>query len=588
MLTKGFLQKFISLRASLLAIVLLCWLLPTALLGTFIGLRFFGAMQEKTEAFLTTGAQQAQVRTLENIDKMVSLAKSVVYDGDLAAAVSGYESGKLNLETYFRLCRGYLERKYGREALCDFALFFRTAEPSTLFYTADDYSEATYFLLNAQPAMLEQSKALDTRCAFFAQDGRTYLARNLYNSRLELYGMLLLGLNEHQLFQPIREWCDQSGAAYALTLDGYGAGDLSYLDRPDGLSEEGDLLLYTLSSGTRDYALRFQVQANKRAVYREMEEFRTLMAWMLLLVVPLCIPILYFVNRRIVRPLAILSKASTRIQNGELGITVPIRGPDELGRLGNAFSNMSLQLKTLVDKSYKEEIALRDARIQAMQSRINPHFLNNALETINWQARMEESETVTAMVEALSLLLNASMDRGEQHLVPLREELKIADAYFYFVGLRFGDRLSVFRTVQEGLEERLIPRLVIQTLVENAIAHGIEPAGGGRILLNIFTQADFLVMEVVNNGKKLSPEGRQRIAKLLAEDKDHREHLGIRNVARRLHLLYGERASLTIGSDAHGETVATLRIPLEVSLGPSREAELSGSALPSTGRQESL
>ena len=96
------------------------------------------------------------------------------------------------------------------------------------------------------------------------------------------------------------------------------------------------------------------------------------------------------------------------------------------------------------------------------------------------------------------------------------------------------------------------------------------------------------IREVVNNGKKLSPEGRQRIAKLLAEDKDHREHLGIRNVARRLHLLYGERASLAIGSDAHGETVATLRIPLEVSLGPSREAELSGSALPSTGRQESL
>ena len=570
-MTKGFFQKFISLRASLLAIVLVCWLVPTALLGTFIGLRFFGAMQEKTEAFLTAGAQQAQVRTLENMDKMVSLAKSVVYDGDLASAVSGYENGKITLETYFRLCRSYLERKYGRETLCDFALFFRTADPSNIFYTADDYAEATHFILNVQDSMMKLSETLDTRCAFYAQDGRTYLVRNLYNSRLELYGMLLLGLSERQLFGPIQQWCSQFNAAYCLSLDSYQSGDLSYLDRPDGLSEEADLLLYTQSARSRDYRFHFQVQADKRAVYREMGEFRALMVWMLLLVVPLCIPILYFVNRRIVRPLAILSKASTRIQNGELGITVPIRGPDELGRLGNAFSNMSLQLKTLVDKSYKEEIALRDARIQAMQSRINPHFLNNALETINWQARMEESETVTAMVEALSLLLNASMDRGEQHLVPLKEELKIAEAYFYFVGLRFGDRLSVFQTIQEGLEERLIPRLVIQTLVENAISHGIEPAGGGRILLNIFIQVDFLVIEVVNNGKKLSPEDRQRISKLLAEDSDHREHLGIRNVARRLHLLYGEHASLTIGSDAHGETVATLRIPQEVSV-QDREA----------------
>lgn len=561
--TKAILPKFISLRASLLIIVLLCWLLPTALLGTFIGLRFFGAMQEKTEAFLITGAEQAQVRTLENIDKMVTLAKSVVYDGDLATAVSDYEDGKITLETYFRLCRSYLERKYGREALCDFALFFRSTEPATIFYTTDDYSEATHFSLYVQDTIMELSHTLDTRCAFYSQDGRTYLVRNLYNSRLDLYGMLLLGLNENQLFLPIRQWCSQWNAAYCLTLDRYQDGDSTYLDRPDGLSEQGDLLLYTLSASRRDYQFQFQVQANKRAVYREMGEFRALMTWMFLLVVPLCIPIVYFVNQRIVRPLAILSKASTRIQNGELGITVPIRGPDELGRLGSAFSNMSLQLKTLVDKSYKEQIALRDARIQAMQSRINPHFLNNALETINWQARMEDSETITAMVEALSLLLNASMDRGEQHLVPLREELKIADAYFYFVGLRFGDRLSVFQTIQEGLEDRLIPRLVIQTLVENAIAHGIEPSGGGRILLNIFTRMDFMVIEVVNNGKKLTPEDRQRIAKLLADDSATQEHLGICNVARRLRLLYTDRAALTIGSDAHGQTVATLHIPLE-------------------------
>lgn len=150
--------------------MLLCWLLPTVLLGTFIGLRFFGAMQEKTEAFLTTGAQQAQVRTLENIDKMVALAKSAVYDGDLAAAVSSYESGKINLDTYFRLCRGYLESKYGRETLCDFALFFTMAEPSTLFYTADDYPEVSYFLSHAQLPLMKLS-GLTVRGHINGKDG---------------------------------------------------------------------------------------------------------------------------------------------------------------------------------------------------------------------------------------------------------------------------------------------------------------------------------------------------------------------------------------------------------------------------------
>ena len=135
----------------------------------------------------------------------------------------------------------------------------------------------------------------------------------------------------------------------------------------------------------------------------------------------------------------LLAKASSLIEAGELGVTVPMRGDDELGRLGKAFTSMSLRLEELIKKTYKEEIALRDARIQAMQSRINPHFINNALESINWEARIEGSETISAMVESLSVLLNASMSRNDRRIVTLKEELEVAKAYFYFVGLSYGD-----------------------------------------------------------------------------------------------------------------------------------------------------
>jgi two-component system sensor histidine kinase YesM len=130
---------------------------------------------------------------------------------------------------------------------------------------------------------------------------------------------------------------------------------------------------------------------------------------------------------------------------------VPLRGYDVRGHLGVAFWEMSLRLKELIERSYKEEIALRDARIQALQSRINPHFLNNALEAINWQARMDGAGTVGEMVETLSVLLNASLDRSEQRLVPLRQELNIVDAYFYFVRLQFGDRLPIQRFIDPSL-----------------------------------------------------------------------------------------------------------------------------------------
>ena len=568
---KALLKRCQSLRFSLLLIVLLCWLVPTALLGGYLGTSFFEALRQKTEVSLMTSTEQAQVRLMENIDSVVTLAKDVVYDGELAEAVSDYDADVIRYEEYFAKCRSYLERKYGRERMIDFALFFRLQNPGGIFFTSDDYTSAMRFQQSVMKSVIAMSGELDTGCRFFLHDGQLYLMRNLFNTSMEKFGVLVLGLNQPALLAPAEETARELGARYLARIDISVLGNeddalaLSYaLDiAPQGMSEAGERLLYTLDSSTRDYTVRFQIRADKHEVYREMETFGRVMRWMFVLLVPLCLLVMTFVNRRIIRPISLLSEASTRIRGGELGVTVPMHGTDELGRLGSAFSAMSVQLKELVDKSYKEEIALRDARIQAMQSRINSHFLNNALETINWQARMEGSDSVCAMVEALSLLLNASMDRNERHLVPLREELSVADAYFYFIGLRFGDKLYVEKNVEVGAEDRPVPRLIIQTLVENAIEHGIAPMGGGRIQLNVFTTGDRLTVEVINNGNRLSAEDLSRIRRLMADGSVPEEHMGIRNVARRLKLMYGDKENFTIYSDERGQTVAAFSIPSE-------------------------
>ncbi|MEG0126741.1 MAG: hypothetical protein RR816_11755, partial [Clostridia bacterium] len=90
---KALFKQLLSLRFSILAIVLLCWLIPTVLLGSYLGSRFFGALKEKTEVFLMTSAQQAQVRTMENINAVVTLGKDAIYDGELYEAVNGYAQG---------------------------------------------------------------------------------------------------------------------------------------------------------------------------------------------------------------------------------------------------------------------------------------------------------------------------------------------------------------------------------------------------------------------------------------------------------------------------------------------------------------
>ncbi|NCB06085.1 MAG: hypothetical protein EOM69_11290, partial [Clostridia bacterium] len=101
-------EKLKTIKISLLMMVLICWLLPTLVLGFFMGTRFFQSLQDKTEAALISGAEHAQVLALKNISHVITLAKDVTYDGELSEAVRDYEVEKITYQEYFKIVRNYL------------------------------------------------------------------------------------------------------------------------------------------------------------------------------------------------------------------------------------------------------------------------------------------------------------------------------------------------------------------------------------------------------------------------------------------------------------------------------------------------
>ena len=555
-----------SLRFRILAIVLLCWLLPALLLGGYMGSVIFDALQQKTEAALTESAGHAQTLTVQAIRRAIIQAKDVTYDGELATTYAEYAAGRYNYASFYRISRNYLERKYGRDPLFVFAAYYPVNEPERLMYTVAGYNSALAFQQKYQERALRLGEFLSTRCTFAGWGDGLYLVRNLYNLRMERYGMLVLQLDQAQLFGALNDAGAKWGASLDIHLDGFESNPAQPIEwdrEKDGLSEREENLSVVQRHSEWDFSLFTRVQVAKAEVYRQMTLFRVLLIAMVLAILPIGIFITWFVQKRIARPIAILASASRRISEGELGVTVPMHGSDELGQLGVAFSSMSTQIRHLVDTVFKEQLALKDARIEAMQARVNPHFLNNALELITWQARMDGSEAVAAMVEALSVLLNASLDRGDHRLSTLSEEISVADAYFYFIRLRFGDKLTLWKDVDPALGGLMLPRLVIQTLLENAVEHGIAPAGGGHIRLKVYKDEFFLHVEVINGGKRLTPEDKEKIARVLSSEKAE-GHVGIRNVSLRLRLIYGERASLTITEDDRTrDTVASILIPLD-------------------------
>ena len=563
-----------KIRVQLVAIVLICYLLPALVLGFYIGGVVLRDLQDKTEAAVITGMEYSVKLAEENLQKLIVLARDATYDGELPEAAARRDAGTLSEGAFLRLARSYIERKYSREDLLTFAACFTLDNPSLLMVNRSGSEAAAVYQAEAHETVIAMSDQLDTQNRFVRLGRGLYLVRNLVNLRMKPYGMLVLGIDVDRLTAPLRELAGEWDARLDVTLDGVALEDLTqtgaeglehtaWAAMPPGVITPvtGNRFALCRGGNSRDYDLSAALLIGRKRLYGEIDAFRLLLGGLIALLIPILAGLAWYVYRRITKPIAMLSDASRRIEAGELGVTVPMKGDDELGQLGKAFSNMSLRLRELIDRTYKEEIALRDARIQAMQSRINPHFINNALETINWQARIEGSESISAMVESLSVLLNAGMSRNDKRMLTLREELETAKAYFYFVGLRFGDRLTTRVDAAPEALECLIPALTIQPLIENAVEHGIAPEGGGEIELRCLREGSDLQVEVINTGRAASGEDRRRMEEAIRGDSQGGAHLGMANISMRLQLIYGGRATMAVDTDVPGRTRVTLHVP---------------------------
>ena len=570
---KGRLRRWVySLRVQVGLMILLSYLVPVALLGFFAVSILLSRLEEKTEAALTSSAEHAFAMTEQNISRTVSLARDATYDGELTAAWEKWNGGTAGDPEFLQLCRGYLERKYSREVLFDFAGCFPVDRPEMLISNRGGVNDTPAYLQELRQAAAELGETLDTRCAFFSFGGRMYLVRNLLNLRMERYGMLILGVDREELLRPLNRLKDDWNAETAIRLDAYGDTAEDWDSLAAGLTDDrkAEKLLYVRLAQGEENVPDLKLTMDRRQQYREVYEFRRLLTGVYLLLIPILLLLAVYLRKRITKPISLLSDASRRIEGGELGVTVPMHGSDELGQLGEAFSHMSLRLKDLIDRTYKEEIELKNAQILALQSRINPHFLNNALEDINWQARIEGSETISSMVSSLSVLLNATMDRKNRRLVTLREEMEVAEAYIFFVQQRFGPELTVNTQIDEPARESILPLLTIQPLLENAVEHGIAPAGGGTIGIECARAGKCLHLAIRNTGRGAGKEDRERIDAAL-RGRPTENHLGLANIVNRLRLIYGEEVGIRVDTDRPGETAVFIDIPQEFEAGRRTE-----------------
>lgn len=265
----------------------------------------------------------------------------------------------------------------------------------------------------------------------------------------------------------------------------------------------------------------------------------------------------------ITKPLARLKTGMKQVQDKNFELQLENDRRDEIGELTDSFNYMVNRIHILVNQVYQEKIAQKTAEIEALQAQINPHFLYNTLDTINWMLIDRDEMEVSAIVVALGKLMQYSMDTATSK-VSLLEECRNVKDYLLIQKFRLEDRLEFTLNLDPTLESFKIPKLILQPLIENAIDHGIHNSGRAGILrINAIRAGSRAYITVSDNGRGMTPDELYQFKRLLSNDSIGYKNIGVRNVARRLQLHFNDRCEFLVDNTLGGGLSITIVLPLD-------------------------
>lgn len=260
--------------------------------------------------------------------------------------------------------------------------------------------------------------------------------------------------------------------------------------------------------------------------------------------------------RHITRPVSRLDKAIAKVKDGDLSIQVKVKTNDELGRLTESFNQMVKDLKRYLEDRVQQQKDLNATTLRLYQTQLNPHFLYNTLDTIKWSAKIHQIPEIAVLAENLAVILRKSI--SSKPFIQLREELDTIESYIKIQKIRFAGRFLYETEVPDMLEDCVIPKMILQPLVENAIIHGLDGCANGYICIYAAQKDGILRISVTDDGCGM---GQEMLDWMNSPNPAKRDgHLGLYNVIQILKLYYGEEYGIQAESDTSGTTV-TIRLP---------------------------
>lgn len=292
--------------------------------------------------------------------------------------------------------------------------------------------------------------------------------------------------------------------------------------------------------------------------------------WTVLVCISCCLMALiisFGLSNSISKPVRKLSSMMMKVGSGDFNVSSTYESKNEIGILNNHFNKMVAQVQQLIQEVYQEQLLKQKAELKSLRMQINPHFLYNTLESINWMARIKGVPEVGKMVKALGDLMRTSISGDD--FVLIDEEITNISNYLVIQKFRYGDRIEVSVDISPEIGMVKIPKLILQPIVENAIVHGIEnKVGSGRINIRGNSENGVVVIEVSDNGAGIDQE--KAAALLINKGENLKQeghtHIGLLNVDRRIKMYYGQEYGIVIESSPGCGTCVKIRLTMDTGI----------------------
>lgn len=277
----------------------------------------------------------------------------------------------------------------------------------------------------------------------------------------------------------------------------------------------------------------------------------------------ICLIVANRMSNYVAKPIGTMAAGMRRFRKGDFDARIELNREDEFEQLAVGFNKMTTQLKDTMEERVAAERKVNETRIEMMQAQLNPHFLYNTLDTIKWVAKANHVPEVATMSASLAGILRTSISQTQ--FVRLSEEIKLIQNYCDIQRIRFDDKFDITIDIPGDVMQAIIPKLILQPIIENAIIHGVDEMDNGHIYVASIREKgrdgapDLLKISVQDNGKGISDE---MMTALNNDDPETlKGHLGLNNVNTIIRLYYGKEYGVMAVRPSEGGTIMIVTIP---------------------------